>query len=173
MLKNVILLGLFIFIFFGIIGVQLFKGLLRHRCYFKDLNSTHSSPFYTAESDFICSIGSGLQTCLDVPNSNLEYNCLPSPLNPFQNSISFDNIAYGFITIFQVWFKETLQLKKTLLLRLFYKIKIISLSNWITLLFVFQDAHSFYDWVYFVLVIMVNIMLCFKYWLYDNFKKFL
>ena len=107
MLANVIILGLLIFTVFAILGVQLWKGLLRYRCFetgFDTLNNTVEVPFYRpAESDFICSLGSGLQTCLNIPNSNAsQYECRPSNENPFQGAISFDNAAYAFIAIFQV-----------------------------------------------------------------------
>lgn len=39
MLGNVLLLCFFVFFIFGIVGVQLWKGLLRNRC-FLDLNTT-------------------------------------------------------------------------------------------------------------------------------------
>ena len=39
MLGNVLLLCFFVFFIFGIVGVQLWKGLLRNRC-FLDLNMT-------------------------------------------------------------------------------------------------------------------------------------
>lgn len=36
MLGNVILLSMFLFVVFGILGVQLFKGALRNRCHYVD-----------------------------------------------------------------------------------------------------------------------------------------
>ena len=108
MLSNVLLLGLLIFTVFGIVGVQLWKGLLRNRCFssFSFQNSSLNESFYQPdEFDFVCSLSNGLTTCADVPSvfSELNYTiCKGSDRNPFKNSISFDNIGYAFIAIFQV-----------------------------------------------------------------------
>ena len=102
MLTNVIMLCVIVFTVFGIVGVQLWKGLLRNRC-FPDLNSTltisSSASFYQPDedTDFIC--GSGMTTCQDIPHYT---RCLSSDRNPFNNAISFDNAAYASIAIFQV-----------------------------------------------------------------------
>jgi len=46
MLGNVLLLCFFVFFIFGIIGVQLWAGLLRNRC-FLDLPDNISGPWYS------------------------------------------------------------------------------------------------------------------------------
>uniref|UniRef100_A0A4W5NGN1 Calcium voltage-gated channel subunit alpha1 I n=1 Tax=Hucho hucho TaxID=62062 RepID=A0A4W5NGN1_9TELE len=78
MLGNVLLLCFFVFFIFGIIGVQLWAGLLRNRCYLEE-NFTLSSgltlpaPYYQPEEDderpFICSLAqdNGIMSCGDVP----------------------------------------------------------------------------------------------------------
>ncbi len=124
MLGNVMLLGLLIFTVFGIIGVQLWQGLLRNRCFttpgpqsnfnenfmsnmtnetFKNLRSVFYQP---DESDFICSLSSGMTKCEDIPTKSVIHEnylyCRPSNRNPFKGAISFDNIGYAFIVIFQV-----------------------------------------------------------------------
>uniref|UniRef100_A0A671WKX4 Calcium voltage-gated channel subunit alpha1 Ia n=1 Tax=Sparus aurata TaxID=8175 RepID=A0A671WKX4_SPAAU len=78
MLGNVLLLCFFVFFIFGIIGVQLWAGLLRNRCYLEE-NFTLSSgmtlplPYYQPEEDderpFICSLAhdNGIMSCSDVP----------------------------------------------------------------------------------------------------------
>ena len=46
-----------------------------------------------------------MTTCQDIPNLsvNAKFNvCRASKSNPFKGSISFDNIGYAFIVIFQV-----------------------------------------------------------------------
>ena len=45
MLGNVLLLCFFVFFIFGIVGVQLWKGVLRNRC-FLDYNATDLRAFY-------------------------------------------------------------------------------------------------------------------------------
>lgn len=114
MLGNVCALAFLAFIVFGIVGVQLWKGVLRNRCYSTldtTFNSTSNSTifhsFYTPEDgDFVCSAtGRGMQTCADIPAivADQMYSvCRPSDENPFSSAISFDNIGYAFIVIFQV-----------------------------------------------------------------------
>lgn len=115
MLSNVCALAVLVFIVFGIIGVQLWKGMLRNRCYSildytfnSTTNRTTYNSFYMPEDDdFICSTTpNGMQTCADVPlfiNDSASFSlCQASEFNPFKNSISFDNIGYAFIVIFQV-----------------------------------------------------------------------
>uniref|UniRef100_W5LLA1 Calcium voltage-gated channel subunit alpha1 I n=1 Tax=Astyanax mexicanus TaxID=7994 RepID=W5LLA1_ASTMX len=78
MLGNVLLLCFFVFFIFGIIGVQLWAGLLRNRCYPED-NFTLSSgmalptPYYSPDEEderpFICSLpqDNGIMSCSDIP----------------------------------------------------------------------------------------------------------
>ena len=71
-----------------------------------------------------------------------EMNCLYSYYtkcekcnkNPFNGAISFDNIGYAWITIFQI----------------------ITLENWSPIMYYIQDSHSFWNWIYFVSLILVN-----------------
>ncbi|KAM9494665.1 voltage-dependent T-type calcium channel subunit alpha-1H isoform 2-T2 [Clarias gariepinus] len=77
MLGNVLLLCFFVFFIFGIVGVQLWAGLLRNRCFLdknaKDLyNLSFMSPYFMhedgEEDPFICSaIINGMVKCTDVP----------------------------------------------------------------------------------------------------------
>jgi hypothetical protein len=81
------------------------------------------SDFYQPqESDsFICTTGVGMTHCSDIPEYDNHYysnkslfeqdwinwnqfysKCRTSNHNPFKDSISFDNIAYAWLTIFQV-----------------------------------------------------------------------
>jgi hypothetical protein len=136
MLGNVVALGFLIFTIFGVIGVQLWKGTLRNRCF---LNDTKTSFYSPEEIDFVCTMSSGMTSCKDVPVSinHMNYTeCRHSDVNPFKNSISFDNIGYAFIVIFQI----------------------ITLESWVTIMQRVQDANSQWVWVYFVLVIVVIII---------------
>lgn len=143
MLGNVLLLCFFVFFIFGIVGVQLWKGVLRNRCYFdynrtvmgdlldESFKSTYYKPDFT--DSFICTDdGGGMSTCADIPpyinnsricngtidllrmpldkvpndsciNWNSYYSkCRPSDKNPFKGAISFDNIGFAWVAIFQV-----------------------------------------------------------------------
>uniref|UniRef100_A0A672FPV5 Calcium voltage-gated channel subunit alpha1 Ia n=1 Tax=Salarias fasciatus TaxID=181472 RepID=A0A672FPV5_SALFA len=189
MLGNVLLLCFFVFFIFGIIGVQLWAGLLRNRCYPEE-NFTLSSgmtlpaPYYRPEEDderpFICSLASdnGIMSCTDVParreggrtccldkedalhrqalglspeplangsgageavglciNWNQYYTrCHTGNTNPHKGAINFDNIVYAWIVIFQV----------------------ITLEGWVEIMYYVMDAHSFYNFIYFILLIIIG-----------------
>uniref|UniRef100_A0A915PZY9 Ion transport domain-containing protein n=1 Tax=Setaria digitata TaxID=48799 RepID=A0A915PZY9_9BILA len=143
MLGNVLLLCFFVFFIFGIIGVQLWAGLLRNRCVISlpkinadiDVSDISLTRYYVPEDtslEYICSQAdsSGLHTCNNLPpyvyngvkcnltilewanvkndttaciNWNAYYNeCKVMHRNPFQGSISFDNIGFAWIAIFLV-----------------------------------------------------------------------
>ncbi|XP_057700423.1 voltage-dependent T-type calcium channel subunit alpha-1I-like isoform X2 [Corythoichthys intestinalis] len=187
MLGNVLLLCFFVFFIFGIIGVQLWAGLLRNRCYPEE-NFTRMTgiqlprPYYMADEDderpFICSlpVDNGIMSCQDVParreggrtccldkddilyrrslglsvepppngsvgasglcvNWNQYYTrCHTGFSNPHKGAINFDNIAYAWIVIFQV----------------------ITLEGWVEIMYYVMDAHSFYNFLYFILLIIVG-----------------
>ncbi|UJR13248.1 hypothetical protein I4U23_000269 [Adineta vaga] len=174
-LGNVLLLYFFLFAIFGIIGVQLWKGVLRNRC-FLELNSSIINhyyhqieefsfhPFYIPSDDrsFICSnsLASGTNKCSDIPrfrqdnitcqlslnastnqtihdciNWNQYYQtCNTSDENPFSGAIHFDNMIYAWLAIFQI----------------------ISLENWVEIMYYIQDAHSFWDWIYFFCLTIIG-----------------
>uniref|UniRef100_A0A8C5D5S1 Voltage-dependent T-type calcium channel subunit alpha-1I-like n=1 Tax=Gouania willdenowi TaxID=441366 RepID=A0A8C5D5S1_GOUWI len=187
MLGNVLLLCFFVFFIFGIIGVQLWAGLLRNRCYPTEnftitTGITLPRPYYMADEDderpFICSlpVDNGIMSCADVParreggksccldkddvlyrqslglspeplvngsvsvaglcvNWNKYYSrCGTGHSNPHKGAINFDNIAYAWIVIFQV----------------------ITLEGWVEIMYYVMDAHSFYNFIYFILLIIVG-----------------
>uniref|UniRef100_A0A1I8A0L3 Voltage-dependent T-type calcium channel subunit alpha n=1 Tax=Steinernema glaseri TaxID=37863 RepID=A0A1I8A0L3_9BILA len=112
--------------------------------------------------DYICSQSdaAGIHTCDNLPaytmngricnltieqydqvnnesciNWNIYYNeCRVMHRNPFQGSVSFDNIGFAWVAIFLV----------------------ISLEGWTDIMYYVQDAHSFWNWIYFVLLIVIG-----------------
>ncbi|CAB3399819.1 unnamed protein product [Caenorhabditis bovis] len=176
MLGNVLLLCFFVFFIFGIVGVQLWAGLLRNRCVINLpkfisenqsalFNNVMLTRFYIPEDtslEYICSQpdANGLHTCSNLPpytvngikcnltideydkvsnesciNWNIYYNeCQVMQRNPFQGSVSFDNIGFAWVAIFLV----------------------ISLEGWTDIMYYVQDAHSFWNWIYFVLLIVIG-----------------
>ena len=60
--------------------------------------------------------------------------CRPGDQNPFQGTISFDNVGMAWTTIFLV----------------------ISLEGWSDIMYLLQDSHSFWVWIYFVLLIVIG-----------------
>nr|XP_056723088.1 voltage-dependent T-type calcium channel subunit alpha-1G isoform X3 [Euleptes europaea] len=170
MLGNVLLLCFFVFFIFGIVGVQLWAGLLRNRCFLEENFSfpytVELEPYYQTENEdespFICSQPreNGMRYCLSIPtrreeglectlnsysyndttntscvNWNQYYtNCSAGEHNPFKGAINFDNIGYAWIAIFQV----------------------ITLEGWVDIMYFVMDAHSFYNFIYFILLIIVG-----------------
>ncbi|XP_056389771.1 voltage-dependent T-type calcium channel subunit alpha-1H isoform X4 [Hyla sarda] len=165
MLGNVLLLCFFVFFIFGIVGVQLWAGLLRNRCFIdQDIitsyNLTSLRPYYqvddTEDNPYICSShrDNGMLKCQDIPpkidcsnfnfpefgsrnncDLNQFYNvCKPGEVNPHKGAINFDNIGYAWIAIFQV----------------------ITLEGWVDIMYYVMDAHSFYNFIYFILLIIVG-----------------
>ncbi|XP_023326004.1 voltage-dependent T-type calcium channel subunit alpha-1G [Eurytemora carolleeae] len=176
MLGNVLLLCFFVFFIFGIVGVQLWAGLLRQRCYiddhfqakllhkqyYKEIPHLH---FQVEEMDllpdYICAVPNsyGMHKCSQLPPfkmngeectegaTALKYNksacvnwnqyftkCTTGPSNPFHGAISFDNIGLAWVAIFLV----------------------ISLEGWTDVMYFVQDAHSFWNWIYFVMLIVIG-----------------
>ncbi|CAL4059400.1 unnamed protein product, partial [Meganyctiphanes norvegica] len=71
----------------------------------------------------------------DCINWNQYYTaCRAGDKNPFQGTMSFDNIGMAWVAIFLV----------------------ISLEGWTDIMYYLQDAHSFWDWIYFVLLIVIG-----------------
>ncbi|KAM6156136.1 voltage-dependent T-type calcium channel subunit alpha-1H [Rhynchocyon petersi] len=180
MLGNVLLLCFFVFFIFGIVGVQLWAGLLRNRCFLdsafaRNDNLSFLRPYYQPEegeeNPFICSShrDNGMQKCSHIPsrrelrrectlgweaftqppaegpegaagrngciNWNQYYNvCRSGGANPHNGAINFDNIGYAWIAIFQV----------------------ITLEGWVDIMYYVMDAHSFYNFIYFILLIIVG-----------------
>ncbi|KFP01352.1 Voltage-dependent T-type calcium channel subunit alpha-1G, partial [Calypte anna] len=170
MLGNVLLLCFFVFFIFGIVGVQLWAGLLRNRCFLPENFSipytVDLEQYYQTENEdenpFICSQPreNGMRYCRSIPtrreeglectldyysyndttntscvNWNQYYtNCSAGEHNPFKGAINFDNIGYAWIAIFQV----------------------ITLEGWVDIMYFVMDAHSFYNFIYFILLIIVG-----------------
>ncbi|KAK3705212.1 hypothetical protein QZH41_014007 [Actinostola sp. cb2023] len=189
MLGNVLLLSFLIFFVFGIIGVQLWQGHLRNRCFIDlPVNMTlplrlNKSLFYQPsfdKPDFICSLpqDSGMATCDDIPpyyynrkactqsptglynrtaNSSdcvdwnqLYITCRREGPNPFYGTTSFDNIAIAWIAIFQLTFSPCYTLASLLLLQ------VITLEGWSEIMYLVQDSHSFWNWIYFVILVVIG-----------------
>ncbi|KAM7394509.1 hypothetical protein PAMP_021307 [Pampus punctatissimus] len=177
MLGNVLALCFFVFFIFGIVGVQLWAGLLRNRCFMgEDIKTRYNISFLsgyyrpdgTDDHPFICSTDrdNGMLRCSDVPRRRVDgtfcflgpeearperglrvdepvscvnwfryYNeCRAGEINPHKGAINFDNIGYAWIAIFQV----------------------ITLEGWVDIMYYVMDAHSFYNFIYFIFLIIVG-----------------
>ena len=118
-----------------------------------------------ADKEYVCSLDkdNGMHRCVNLPpsryyhmvcndralpfshnepndsncvNWNQYYTeCKAGDKNPFQDAISFDNVGMAWTAIFLV----------------------ISLEGWSDIMYYVQDAHSFWNWIYFVLLIVVSL----------------
>uniref|UniRef100_A0A3B4X2K4 Ion transport domain-containing protein n=1 Tax=Seriola lalandi dorsalis TaxID=1841481 RepID=A0A3B4X2K4_SERLL len=179
MLVNVLVLYMFVMFIFAIVGVQLWAGKLRNRCFLgvdiPENSSGWLNPYYVSKYDerspFICSYdhSNGMRRCHDVPpyirdeetcslavpnhssaankflvpgaaanacvNWNSYYNiCRAGDHNPNMGVTSFDNIGHALIVLFQV----------------------VTLEGWTDILFFVMDAHSFWSFIFFMLVTIVS-----------------
>ncbi|KAM7365209.1 hypothetical protein PAMP_016155 [Pampus punctatissimus] len=171
MLANVFVLYIFVIHIFSVMGVQMWAGQLRNRCFLGEEISTKYnislSQYYVTKygekSPFICSPKNknGMQHCRDVPpstegevtclldprhqnsvavtnscvNWNVYYNvCRAGDHNPQKDAISFDNIGFAWIAIFQA----------------------ITLEGWTEIMYYVMDANSFWSFVFFILVTIIG-----------------
>jgi hypothetical protein len=95
MLANVFGLNFFIYFVFGILGMQLFGGALRGRCYSLEDGSVMLDPF---SWQYICGEGS-----LPCPKG---YTCLKLGENPSHGVVTLDDIYHALIVIFQIMTQE-------------------------------------------------------------------
>ncbi|KAM7365204.1 hypothetical protein PAMP_016150 [Pampus punctatissimus] len=141
MLANVFVLYIFVIHIFSVMGVQMWAGQLRNRCFLGEEISTKYnislSQYYVTKygekSPFICSPKNknGMRHCRDVPPSTEgEVTCRAGDHNPQKDAISFDNIGFAWIAIFQA----------------------ITLEGWTEIMYYVMDANSFWSFVFFILV---------------------
>ncbi|KAG7215961.1 hypothetical protein INR49_012415, partial [Caranx melampygus] len=164
MLSNVFMLYIFFLVVSGIVGIQLWEGELRNRCFLgADIPNVSLSPYFvpvdSKRGAFICSRNNwGMRHCQDVPpyvqdgktcsaaqshglaanacvNWNMYYNvCRPGDHNPHKGIISFDHIGLASIAMFQT----------------------VTLEGWTDIMFLVMDAHSFGSVIVFILVTIMG-----------------
>ncbi|CAF3665036.1 unnamed protein product, partial [Rotaria sp. Silwood1] len=181
MLGNVLLLCFFVFFVFGIIGVQLWKGLLRNRC-FLQLNMTNISDytlfedfqlptFYTPhdQDSFICSHpqSNGMTKCSDIPKLRIGNMTCELDLYTFHEQLSKNSnkTIHGCINWNQYYtvcnvsdrnpYSDSISFDNVGLawIAIF---QIISQESWVNIMYYIQDVHSFWAWIYFVCLILVG-----------------
>lgn len=137
-LMNVMGLCAFIFLVFGIIGVQLFKGSLNQRCHFMWPNGTARIMVDPElEGSRLCSLTPGVgRQCEEQWNAEAgEWQptiCAHSDLDQNRDITSFDNTAVAFLTIFQC----------------------ISLEGWVDVMYWISETDNRWSNLYFVLLIL-------------------
>ena len=110
-LLNAVVFMLFIFVLFGILGVQQFSGNSYRRCRFSEFPLEDGTWPFDPEIDYLCSPdGQGLRSCpedrycKEPHDANLSKN-IDDPLNDsliMYGITSFDNLPWAILTIFQM-----------------------------------------------------------------------
>ena len=140
LLGSVMVLCLFLFATFGIMGVQLWKGVLTGGCY--DASGTLFKP--SPESFYVCSLPKafgGMNSCppqMGVDGKHVTMSnyteCRKGGPNYQDGATSFDNILMSFLAVFQV----------------------ITLEDWSRLMYAVQNGYSFWVWPFFVVLIVLG-----------------
>lgn len=126
MMKDVLLLTVFAFFLFGILGVQLFAGKLRQRCF------VDATGLLDETVDSLCRRSSvpGSQDWYACP---LGSSCLMEASNPNKGVTGFDNILQSWVTIVQC----------------------TSLEGWVDVMYMAFEAVSYWSCIYFIMMIML------------------
>jgi len=148
MLGNVVLLVGFIVVVFSILGVQLFMGSLSNRCYNTPAagGTMYDGPGpHPGEDLFICSDDdtNGMAKCAPTETTfgimdpgNFTF-CRDSGENPNFGVISYDDFIHAFVVTFLV----------------------MSMEGWTDILYMVQDAYSFWTWIYFYALVLFGSLL--------------
>eukprot|EP01084_Bolivina_argentea_P166917 289764_1 len=145
-LSSVLFLILFLFIIFGIIGVQIFKGSFHHTCFDKyatdkymaqnnilNYNELDQNDWYNGmKLNVYYSEYFGMYSYCNLHNNPCDNDliCLSIAPNPWNDLISFDNIFYA----------------------IFVQFIIITHDGWSTIMYMTQDAVSSFVWIYFFFI---------------------
>lgn len=133
---NVLILLMFSFFMFGILGVQLLMGVLKNRCVVTDSSRIEGGKtlwdFAIDEtgSEIICSTFWLGRSCPSSFEGKAVHCQTYASSNPFVGTLNFDHIGWGFMQIFQIYVGE----------------------EWTTSMYYYQDAWSHIIVVYFILV---------------------
>uniref|UniRef100_A0A8C6U5G9 Ion transport domain-containing protein n=1 Tax=Neogobius melanostomus TaxID=47308 RepID=A0A8C6U5G9_9GOBI len=177
MLGNVLALCFFVFFIFGIVGVQLWAGLLRNRCFMGEdvkmkYNVTFLSGYYrpevTDDHPFICSMEreNGMLRCSDVPRRRVAgtYCSLTAEEAEPEVRLRADQPA-PCVNWFQYYTEcraGELNPHKGAInfdnigyawIAIF---QVITLEGWVDIMYYVMDAHSFYNFIYFFFLIIVG-----------------
>ncbi|XP_047738832.1 voltage-dependent T-type calcium channel subunit alpha-1G [Hyalella azteca] len=90
------------------------------------------------EKDYICSLpkDNGMHTCEELPPTKHEIYS--------NNALALSMSGYLFCYIYFYLFTYV------------FTLQVISLEGWVDIMYYVQDGHSFWDWIYFVLLIVIG-----------------
>uniref|UniRef100_A0A8C2ZQ04 Ion transport domain-containing protein n=1 Tax=Cyclopterus lumpus TaxID=8103 RepID=A0A8C2ZQ04_CYCLU len=168
MLLNVLFLYLFVVHIFGVMGVQLWAGLLRNRCFLAEDVPASMAPYYTSMYDdyypYICSTDgmSGMRRCHNLPPSveNGQACTLTPPGDALGPPVA--NACVNWNTLYNICRAGDLNPSHGAInfdnigyawIAIF---QVITMEGWSNIMFYVMDAYSFWCFVFFVLVTIVS-----------------
>ncbi|XP_034394969.1 voltage-dependent T-type calcium channel subunit alpha-1I-like [Cyclopterus lumpus] len=172
MLLNVLFLYLFVVHIFGVMGVQLWAGLLRNRCFLaEDVPAEYKAsmaPYYTSMYDdyypYICSTDgmSGMRRCHNLPPSveNGQACTLTPPGDALGPPVA--NACVNWNTLYNICRAGDLNPSHGAInfdnigyawIAIF---QVITMEGWSNIMFYVMDAYSFWCFVFFVLVTIMG-----------------
>jgi len=141
MVGNVLVLAVYLFILFGILGMQMFSGELQKRCVV--LEEDGVTPALDEFGDYQVMEGAygSIQMCSNLDVAAWEgyqcpsgYGCVKVGVNPFYDCVSFDHLLWAFLTIFSC----------------------ITLEEWTTIMYWTMDATSGWACLYFIVLVFTG-----------------
>uniref|UniRef100_I3N0U5 Calcium voltage-gated channel subunit alpha1 I n=1 Tax=Ictidomys tridecemlineatus TaxID=43179 RepID=I3N0U5_ICTTR len=130
MLGNVLLLCFFVFFIFGIIGVQLWAGLLRNRCFLEENFTLSRCPQAGCGRR-----GQSREAC---SHEEQEHGAGNSEGCPTRAACARPGAHQALPS------------------RPRCRLQVITLEGWVEIMYYVMDAHSFYNFIYFILLIIVG-----------------
>eukprot|EP00818_Percolomonas_sp_WS_P004549 CAMPEP_0117439440 /NCGR_PEP_ID=MMETSP0759-20121206/2566_1 /TAXON_ID=63605 /ORGANISM="Percolomonas cosmopolitus, Strain WS" /LENGTH=1994 /DNA_ID=CAMNT_0005231155 /DNA_START=388 /DNA_END=6369 /DNA_ORIENTATION=- len=135
---NVLVLLFFSFGIFGILGVQLFRGVLRNRCVITGSSFVDSSgdtmwdlAYDDKGQEILCSLfWLGRECPASYMGQSVHCQAYGSPSSPLSGTINFDHIGWAFMQVFQIYAGE----------------------EWTLMMYQVQDAWSHLGVIYFLIV---------------------
>jgi hypothetical protein len=126
----------FLFTVFGILGIQVFKGVLRYRCFVPVTSAASNGIVWeVVDEEQVCAqkvqSWHGWLCPAQVDGSS---ECLNFGENPNAGVTSFDNIMYSVLTIFQC----------------------ITLEGWTNIMYMCMDATTGWSFLYFIFLVFLG-----------------
>ncbi|XP_050926692.1 LOW QUALITY PROTEIN: voltage-dependent T-type calcium channel subunit alpha-1I-like [Lates calcarifer] len=169
MLANVLILYVFVIHIFSVVGVQLWAGQLRNRCFLgEDIPKKYNvslSPYFVSKygekSPFICSNDNkyGMRRCHDVPPYSKDGKICSLAVN---EAVAGTNSCVNWNMYYNVCRTgdHNPHMGATNFDNIGYALiaifQVVTLEGWTEIMFYVMDAHSFWSLVFFILVTIMG-----------------
>ena len=136
----------FLLLVFGIVGVELFKGVLHHRCAPADVDLTLLSPDEQLQYDSETSCNPRRSDQCEAHDT-----CSYFDLNPSNGLMSYDSVPIALVVLLQA----------------------VTFDDWATSMFALEDAYSPYVIIYYLLIVIIGGFFVINLFLAVIFEEFL